>query len=61
MSRSAGAPFVVRHFHDVQRPSMISFTLSGDTTLQFAVAADKIVYNLIQATGNIWMIRHPGK
>jgi Tol biopolymer transport system component len=59
--RPAGAPFVVRHFHEAQRPSMTGFTLSGEKVLQFAVAVDKIVYNLTQVTGNIWMIRRDGK
>jgi Tol biopolymer transport system component len=57
---AAGAPFVARHFHESQRPSMLAFALLGAGSagvIQFAVAADKIVYNLSRTTGNIWMMK----
>jgi hypothetical protein len=50
----------VRHFHEVQRSAIFSltqFSLAGVATLQFTSAADKIVYNLTNVTGNIWMIK----
>ena len=58
--RPSGIPFVVRHFHEAQRPAIIFSIQSGLTLqglLQFTSAADKIVYNPTNVTGNIWMIK----
>jgi Tol biopolymer transport system component len=58
--RPSGVPFVVRHFHEAQRPAIIFSIQSGLTLqglLQFTSAADKIVYNPTNVTGNIWMIK----
>jgi Tol biopolymer transport system component len=58
--RPTGVPFVVRHFHEVQRSatfSLTQFSLTQSATLQFTCAADKIVYNPTNVTGNIWMIK----
>jgi hypothetical protein len=58
--RPIGVPFVVRHFHEVQRSAIFNltqFSLARVATLQFTSAADKIVYNLTNVTGNIWMIK----
>ena len=40
---------------------MTNFNPTGESIMMFAVAADKIVYNLTQATGNIWMMKRAVK
>ena len=40
---------------------MTNLSLTGESMMMFAVAADKIVYNLSQVTGNIWMMKRTVK
>jgi hypothetical protein len=55
--RPSGVPFVVRHFHEAQRPAIFSLTATQVEILQFTSEGDKIVYNPTNVTGNIWMIK----
>jgi Tol biopolymer transport system component len=49
-----GGPAAVHHFHD-NRTSMRNLELSK---LKLAVAADKIIFNIGELSGNIWMATH---
>lgn len=49
--RPVGEPFSVAHFHSV-RLSMMNI---GTGFLEIDVAADKVVFNLGEVTGNIWL------
>jgi len=50
-----GAPFAVEHFHN-GRLSMMNVRIAA---LGFAVARDRLVFNLGEVTGNIWSTRNP--
>jgi hypothetical protein len=49
--RPHGPVRAVRHFHKDKRPLMNV----GVNALGLAAGPDKIVFNLIEATGNIWL------
>ena len=51
--RPVGPAFTVRHFHDLRR------LLSDIPELGFSVARDKLVFNMIEQTGNIWTFKLP--
>ena len=51
--RSKGAPFCVSHFHQTRR----SLSNAGYYNLELSVASDKIVFSMVELTGNIWMTR----
>jgi Tol biopolymer transport system component len=51
--RPAGPAFAVRHFHDLRR------LLSDIPELGLSVARDKLVFNMIEQTGNLWTFRLP--
>jgi Tol biopolymer transport system component len=51
--RPAGAPEAVYHFHTARR----SLLNTGIFRLEIALARDKIVFNMTEITGNIWMAR----
>ena len=53
--RPAGAPFAVSHFHSSRR-SMLNV---GLTSLEIAVAPDRIVFVQGDVTGNIWLTTLP--
>lgn len=48
---SAGPPLPVYHFHTARR----SLLNTGVLRLEIAVARDKIVFNMGEITGNIWL------
>ena len=50
--RPQGAPFPVYHIHSARQ----SMTYANINTTSSAVARDKIVYNSVERTGNIWML-----
>jgi hypothetical protein len=49
--RPQGEPRAVAHFHSDKRPLMNV----GVNALGLAVGPDKIVFNLMETTGNIWL------
>ncbi len=49
--RPIGAPFVIYHVHLARR----SMANVGHGPLEISVARDKIVFNMAELTGNIWM------
>jgi serine/threonine protein kinase len=49
--RPMGAPFAVQHFHNAR----LLMQRRGLDPLQIAVARDRIVFNLRETAGNIWM------
>jgi len=54
--RPAGPPMPLYHIHNVRR----SILNVGYGRMDIAVAPDKIVFNLGEITGNIWMTQLPG-
>jgi Tol biopolymer transport system component/tRNA A-37 threonylcarbamoyl transferase component Bud32 len=55
--RPVGPPMAVYHFHQARR----SLTNVGLAVLEPAVARDKIVFNLAETTGNIWLAEWSGR
>jgi Tol biopolymer transport system component/DNA-binding winged helix-turn-helix (wHTH) protein len=51
--RPSGAPFAVYHLHQARR----SMANVGYGPLEISVARDKIVFNMVELTGNIWMTK----
>jgi hypothetical protein len=51
MRQPAGPAFPVYHAHSARR-SLQRLALSG---LELSVALDKIAFNLVERTGNIWL------
>jgi len=51
--RPRGEPFVVQHFHQTRR----GFSRDEFVALPLSVAADKIVFNIRERTGNIWLAK----
>jgi Tol biopolymer transport system component len=51
--RPAGSPLQVYHFHTARR----SLFNTGVFRLEMSVARDRIVFNLTEITGNIWLAR----
>jgi Tol biopolymer transport system component len=51
--QAAGAPFAILHFHAATR-SMIHLTTNW---LALSVATDKLVFNVMDVTGNVWLAR----
>lgn len=51
--RPAGPAFAVRHFHDLRR------LLSDIPELGLSVARDKLVFNMVEQTGNLWTFQLP--
>ena len=54
--RPVGLPFEIKMFPGVRR-SMMPF--SNTSTIQPAIAGDKIVFALGEESGNIWMTKPP--
>ncbi len=55
--RPKGEPFAAAHFHQVR------LSLSGVPipTMGMAIASDRIILNLSETSGNVWMAQTPGK
>jgi Tol biopolymer transport system component/predicted Ser/Thr protein kinase len=53
----AGAPSAVRHFHSAKRSMMHM----GLNTLGLSVAADHLIFNLLEQAGNVWVIQPKDK
>jgi Tol biopolymer transport system component len=54
--RPVGAAFPVQHFHTARR----SLATIGDPgAMGMSVAMDKIVFSMVERTGNIWMTNQP--
>ena len=54
--RPTGDAFAVRHFHTSRR----SLTTIGDpVNLGLSVAIDKLIFSMVERTGNIWMASAP--
>ncbi|MBL8294503.1 MAG: PD40 domain-containing protein, partial [Bryobacterales bacterium] len=51
--RPVGPAFAVQHFHDLRR------LLSDIPELGLSVARDKLVFNMIEQTGNLWTFQLP--
>jgi Tol biopolymer transport system component/DNA-binding winged helix-turn-helix (wHTH) protein len=51
--RPTAVPFVIHHFHQARR----SMANVGYGPLAISVARDKIVFNMVELTGNIWMTK----
>jgi Tol biopolymer transport system component len=51
--RPSGEPFAVYHLHQTRR----SMANVGYGPLEISVARDKIVFNMVELTGNIWMTK----
>jgi serine/threonine protein kinase len=54
--RPSGPMLYVQHFHGAQR-SMMNFEQTS--WCRFSVARDKVVFSLLERTGNIWMTKLP--
>jgi hypothetical protein len=54
--RPVGAAFPVQHFHTARRSLA---TIGDPVTMGVSVAADKIVFSMVERTGNIWMTDQP--
>jgi hypothetical protein len=53
--RSVGGPVDIAHWHSTRR----SLTNVGLGALEMPVARDKMLYNLGEVTGNIWLLQPP--
>lgn len=51
-----GAAFPVRHFHTSRRSLM---TIGDPIGMGMSVAIDKLVFSMVERTGNIWMTNLP--
>lgn len=51
--RPIGAPSAVHHFHS-SRLSLMHMQLNG---IGISVALDKLIFNLVEITGNVWMMQ----
>ncbi len=54
-ARPEGEPFPVRHFHETRR----SLANMQVTSFNMSIARDRLVLNLAETTGNIWVARFP--